>query len=104
RPRRGGEAPGDQGGVMLAVLVPSRGRPHNLRRLAEAIRATATGDVVILSRLDDDDPELAGYATIPDVTYIQGPRIFYGASVNELAQRASVMGATHLAMFGDDVV
>lgn len=95
----------------LAILVPSRGRPHNLARLIDAIRATATGYWQVYTRLDDDDPELDAYRDVidawpanlrPHVT--TGPRVFYAASLNELAPIAIANGATHLAMFGDDVV
>lgn len=89
---------------MLAVLVPSRGRPQNLRRLVNAIHATATGDVWILTRIDDDDPTRAQYAGIADFT-ASGPRRFYAASVNELASISLFReDVTHLAMFGDDVL
>lgn len=88
---------------MLAILCPSRGRPDNLVRLRDAVNATTT-DARIYTRVDDDDPHVDEYATIPGVTMYRGPRIFYGASVNELARHAVNDGATHLAMFGDDVV
>jgi hypothetical protein len=88
---------------MLAILCPSRGRPDNLRRLRDAVEATTT-DTRIYTRLDDDDPHLIEYATIAGVRLFHGPRVFYGASVNELAAIATQDGATHLAMFGDDVV
>lgn len=88
---------------MLAILVPSRGRPHNLRRLVEAISATATGDYRIYTYLDDDDPTADAYRGL-DVKPTLGPRIFYAAAVNVLAGVAAADGATHLAMFGDDVV
>lgn len=88
---------------MLAILCPSRGRPNNLRRLRYAVNATTT-NARIYTRVDDDDPHVDEYATIPGVTMYRGPRVFYGASVNELARYAVEDGATHLAMFGDDVV
>lgn len=89
---------------MLAILAPSRGRPHNLARLIEAIRATAIGDVRIYTRIDDDDPKASEYAALTGVHITIGPRVFYAASLNELAPIAIADGATHLAMFGDDVV
>lgn len=89
---------------MMAVLCPSRGRPHNLRRLIAAIEATATGDYRIYTRIDDDDPTRADYLTLDGVHITVGPRVFYAASLNELAPIAITDGATHLAMFGDDVL
>lgn len=87
---------------MLGILVPSRGRPHNLTRLHAAVEATCTGAYTLYVRLDDDDP--AVYPRIPGVDYTTGPRVFFAASANELAGRAAADGATHLAVFGDDVL
>lgn len=88
----------------LGILVPSRGRPGNLRRLVDAIGKTATGDYRIYTRIDDDDPELNGYLDIEGLNITQGPRILYGPSLNEIWPLADKDGCTHLAMFGDDVV
>lgn len=94
-------------GRMLAILVPSRGRPGNLDRLVAAIDATATGDCLVYAYVDDDDPTLRTYrATFADsgVQLVVGSRVFYAAAVNLLAALAVADGATHLAMFGDDVL
>jgi hypothetical protein len=45
----------------LAVLVPSRGRPHNIARLIEAMNATCRGDTTLIVGVDDDDPYLDQY-------------------------------------------
>lgn len=92
---------------MLAVLVPSRGRPHNLNRLLAAIDDTATGDCVVYTYIDDDDPELDEYRSRFHESGVQmmvGQRIYYAAAINALAEVAANDGALHLAMFGDDVV
>ena len=88
---------------MLAILCPSRGRPKNLSRLVDAVAATATGEYRIYTYVDDDDRTAAAYQGI-DVRLTVGPRIFYAPAVNVLAKIATDDGATHLAMFGDDVV
>lgn len=89
--------------MSLAILVPSRGRPSNLARLIRAVNATTTGPTEVYVRLDDDDAK--NYpAAIEGAQVTIGPRIFYGASVNELAALAVDGGHAHLAMFGDDVV
>lgn len=88
------------GAKMLAILVPSRGRPQNLRRLISAVDATAS-DSLVYVRLDNDDK--SEYDTTGAIA-IKGPRVFFAASINELAAMATKDGATHLAMFGDDVV
>lgn len=87
---------------MLAVLVPSRGRPQNLSRLHQAVAETCTGSHTMYVRLDDDDT--VDYPRIPDVEYVTGPRTFFAASVNELATIATAAGASHLAVLGDDVL
>lgn len=74
-----------------------------MRRLVDAIAATATGPYRVYTYLDDDDPTADAYRGL-DVIPTLGPRIFYAAAVNVLAGHAVRDGATHLAMFGDDVV
>lgn len=45
----------------LAVIVPSRGRPHNVARLIETCRATIRGNTQLLVVTDPDDPEASAY-------------------------------------------
>lgn len=90
-------------GNSLAILVPSRGRPHNLRRLIDAVANTATGQYRIYTYIDDDDPTADAYRGL-DVIPTLGPRIFFAAALNVCAKAAVEDDATHLAMFGDDVV
>lgn len=86
----------------LAVLAPSRGRPQNIMRLSEAVARTTVLPCHIFVRLDDDDS--SEYPELANVTYFKGKRIFYAASLNELAEVAKKQGYTHLALLGDDVV
>ena len=86
----------------LAITVPTRGRPHNLERLANAAKKTCVVDYEILARIDDDDT--SEYPAIDGVRYIVGPRIFFAASLNELAEIATNEGFTHMAILGDDVL
>lgn len=88
----------------LAIAVPSRGRPHNLKRLAEALKNTCTTDYTLFSRLDKDDHTLPEYLQIDDVEFVVDNRIFFTSSVNELAEIASIEGFTHIAILGDDVL
>lgn len=88
----------------LCVAVPSRGRPHNLKRLSEALSKTCTGDYELLTRLDLDDPKLDEYLKIEDAHKIIGERIFFTLSLDELAKVALEKGFTHLAILGDDVL
>lgn len=49
----------------LVVVVPTRGRPHNAARLAEAFRETSTSpDSLLLFVADRDDPALPGYQAL----------------------------------------
>jgi hypothetical protein len=86
----------------LAITVPSRGRPHNLERLANAAKKTCLSDYEILARIDDDDT--SEYPELDGVRYVVGPRIFFAASLNELAEIATNEGFTHMAILGDDVL
>ena len=86
----------------LAVAVPTRGRPHNLERLANALKDTCELDYHLFARLDEDDKSI--YKDLVNTTYMVGPRIFYANSVNEIAERALEDGFTHVAILGDDVL
>ncbi len=86
----------------LAIAVPTRGRPHNLERLAKALKQTCTTDYTLFARLDNDDE--VEYKELDNTKYIVGKRIFFAASVNELAEIAMQDGYTHIAILGDDVL
>jgi hypothetical protein len=45
----------------LALVVPSRERPHNIARLLEAMDKTCRGDTTLIVGVDDDDPCLDAY-------------------------------------------
>jgi len=47
----------------MAWILPSRSRPHNIKRLVDAYLKTGASTPVLL-RLDDDDPALDGYKEI----------------------------------------
>jgi hypothetical protein len=88
----------------LAIAVPSRGRPHNLKRLSDALKNTCTGNYQLMARLDKDDPALGEYLELDDIQFLVGDRIFFTSSVNELAQIADEEEYTHIAILGDDVL
>lgn len=50
----------------LAVIVPTRGRPQNAARLAQAFRDTDALDALPVFVADSDDPELPAYRTLLD--------------------------------------
>lgn len=93
-------------GVDLAVIVPSRGRPRQLREMVEAVHATATGTVAVYVLVDDDDPHLGAYLdTIPTGTGLRaGPRRSLTRWTNEAAADllAQPQPPRYLASLGDD--
>lgn len=86
----------------LAIAVPTRGRPHNLERLAKALKETCTTEYQLFARIDNDDE--VEYKELHNTKYLVGPRIFYAKSVNEIANVALRDGFTHIAILGDDVL
>lgn len=94
--------------VDLAVIVPSRGRPQQLRELLDAIHDTAETDVRVLVGVDDDDySALAAYqalAALPGVELRLGVRRSLSAWTNDLADFALTDGPPprYLASMGDD--
>lgn len=93
----------------LAVIVPSRGRPRQLRELVDAIYDTAETDVRVVAAVDDDDPTLDAYGRalegveVNTVVYRGGRRSLSGWT-NHLAQ-LELEGASpprYLASLGDD--
>jgi hypothetical protein len=58
---------------LVSVLVPTRKRPEQLRRMLKSFEATNDGCAELVFRIDDDDPEsldqLAGYRIVV------GPRL-----------------------------
>lgn len=86
----------------IAIAVPTRGRPHNLERLAKALKETCTTEYQLFARIDYDDD--SDYPELENTTYLVGDRIFYANSVNEIAGVALEKGFTHIAILGDDVL
>ena len=68
----------------LLVIVPSRARPHNLRRLLRAwLDTEATADLIVC--VDDDDPFLPEYLALSLPLLTVGPRQGLVAWTNEAA-------------------
>ncbi len=107
-----GPSPRDTRQVDLAVLVPSRGRPHNAARLVEACEATCTARTRLYFGLDEDDPVLPKYyATFgPSGMYQYATaehRMGLGAWTNRLAWQLLDIyhpKCPYLASVGDDMV
>ena len=90
----------------LIVVVPSRGRPHNIAELVAAWDKTRTGDSHLWVIVDDDDTELDGYRQVaaesarPWWSLTVGPRRRLGPTLNDEALIASRLG--HVGFMGDD--
>ncbi len=64
---------------MISVLVPTRGRPHNMQRMVDSGRATCSGYVEYVFYIDDDDTASRDMAVQlheqgGDVYWTHGPR------------------------------
>lgn len=93
----------------LAVLVPTRGRPENLKRLIDACHNLQGGTVHVIAGVDEDDPRLADYKRL-------AKELPEGDTVLTSAHRRNLVNWTnHLAKltkgnyryyasFGDDMV
>lgn len=88
----------------LLVIVPSRGRPHNIADLYVAWSETTHRDARLLVAVDADDPELPEYQRVCSLTGVElevGPRLRLTGTLNKLAtERAPHYRA--IAFMGDD--
>jgi hypothetical protein len=88
----------------LAVIVPSRGRPQNIKDLIYAMNQTkTTADLWVVC--DDDDPELAGYQALGIENLLIFNRTQKGmARPLNLAVRLILQSHkySHFAFLGDD--
>ena len=88
----------------LLIIVPSRGRPHNIAALWDAWSDTTTGAAELLVAADDDDPALPGYREVCGERGIEltvGPRLRMVPTLNKVAtERAPHHFA--LGFLGDD--
>lgn len=88
----------------MIVIVPSRGRPHNIAELVECWRTTRACASLWVC-VDDDDPELEAYRAL-DLDWfgslIVGPRQRLGGWLNLAGQIAAATGADVVGFMGDD--
>lgn len=86
--------------MSLAIICPTRGRPHNCARMIDS--ALNTSDAEILLYIDHDDPERPRYCQSGPRVHVQtGPPIGRGAAINALCE-----GRTERAylLVSDDLV
>ena len=85
--------------MSMQVIVPTRGRPHNARRLINAWKDTEAA-CDLLFCIDDDDPCMAEYLSIP-ADFVVGQRLRIGPTLNEQAIR-SILEYDIIGFMGDD--
>jgi len=93
----------------LLVVVPSRGRPGQVKQLVAAVAETATARTDVLFALDDDDPELAESLSAARSSTAAGALVDSGPQ-RPAAQRVNQAALEHagsyraVAFFTDDLV
>jgi len=70
----------------ISIVLATRNRPHNLRRLHQSIKDTATVTPEVVIAIDDDDKESAVVAAELGFRCIAGPRIPLSKIYNKLAE------------------
>ena len=87
----------------ISVLLPTRGRPQNVTRLARTAWSTAEAGIEFVFYCDDDAPGSVpdAVAAEPGVQVITGPRIVLSQTWNECLAKAS---ADIFMYCGDDIV
>lgn len=89
---------------LLLIIVPSRGRPHNIAALGDAWQTTTTGYADLLVVVDDDDPALPDYEQVcgdRGIWWEKGPRERLGPTLNRTALKYA-QDYAGLGFFGDD--
>jgi Glycosyl transferase family 2 len=85
----------------ISIVVPTRGRPENVRRLVESINSTAEEVPEVVLYIDDDDKASADCAQSLGVKHVVGPRCTLSDCWNRAAQHAT---GDILMVGGDDLV
>lgn len=88
---------------LISILVPSRGRPGEFRRLVDSALSTSTfpNRIEVVAYLDDNDPETVSYPYRPGLRYITGEQILLSECWNRCAELAEGDILMHC---GDDIV
>ena len=87
----------------LLVIVPSRGRPHNVQRLISACAVTCRADTLIYFGFDLDDADIEENIRKSDgALYDTGPRDTLTGWTNKIARANPAI--PYLASIGDDMV
>jgi len=86
---------------MISILLPTRKRPANLRRLVTSIRETSVTNPEIVVYIDDDDKESIPAAEELKLEILVGPRIIMTDYWNKCF---NVCSGDIVMQMGDDVV
>lgn len=86
---------------MISLLVPSRGRPHLLYKMAQSAVNTAEGEVEIVCYIDEDDPKLEEYKSLGGITLFTTKRTILSKYWNMAYQKAKGPIYMHC---GDDLI
>jgi len=86
---------------MISVLLPTRNRPQNLKRLVDSIRAMSTIQPEIVVYIDDDDKLSPPMAKELGLVIIIGPRIIMTDMWNKCYEKST---GDIVMQMGDDVV
>lgn len=86
---------------MISLLVPTRGRPLNVARMAESARATASSEIEFIFRVDDDDPDaMPARMDYSDTTVLIGSR----TTLSQLWNECQLAATADIFMQCDDEV
>jgi hypothetical protein len=85
----------------ISILLPTRGRPENVKRLLESIKTTAHKMPEVVLYVDDDDPSYDDFMAPEFAKIIRGPRKTLSDYYNECAKVAS---GEILMQAGDDII
>lgn len=87
----------------ISILVPTRGRPENVKRLLDSLKATSFRMPEVVLYVDDDDESYSFLYEddVPNVKIVRGPRIKLSECWNKCAAAASGEILMH---GGDDIV
>lgn len=86
----------------IAIIVPSRGRPQQMRELMASWLLTSKGKSVIMMGLDGDDPTLQNYP--PGIQLITTPGGELNEKNNRLANAALLRGHEIVGCLSDDFI
>jgi hypothetical protein len=94
---------------VISVLCPTRGRPEHAHESVRSLLDTADGEIEVLLRVDDNDPDLeryrqrfAKFSARDNVWIACGPRVGYPGFHHMVNALAAVAAGTHLLLWNDD--